>query len=95
MNTEHLAWLLFLKFLDEEQQGRLATARLGEGEHCEPVLRGDLVWSERISAPHLGHGSDRSKRVASNMPISGRRSRATVGQDGAEGGETQEVDRRV
>ena len=42
--TEHLAWLLFLKFLDEEEQERLAQAVLGEGEHYEPVLQGDLAW---------------------------------------------------
>ncbi|WP_343410573.1 class I SAM-dependent DNA methyltransferase [Candidatus Amarolinea dominans] len=42
--TEHLAWLLFLKFLDEEEQERLAQAALGEGEHYEPVLQGDLAW---------------------------------------------------
>ena len=41
--TEHLAWLLFLKFLDEEEKERLATAALGAGEHYEPVLRGDLA----------------------------------------------------
>jgi len=42
--TEHLAWLLFLKFLDEEEKERLAQASLGEGEHYEPVLQGDLAW---------------------------------------------------
>jgi len=30
--TEHLAWLLFLKFLDEEEQERLATAFRGESQ---------------------------------------------------------------
>ena len=42
--TEHLAWLLFLKFLDEEEQERVAQASLGDGEHYEPVLQGDLAW---------------------------------------------------
>jgi len=44
--TEHLAWLLFLKFLDEEEKERLAQASLGEAgeEHYEPVLQGELAW---------------------------------------------------
>ena len=29
--TEHLAWLLFLKFLDEEDRERVAQAALGVG----------------------------------------------------------------
>ena len=41
--TEHLAWLLFLKFLDEEEQERVAQAALGEGEPYEPVLQDDLI----------------------------------------------------
>src|SRR5690606_35812988 len=41
--TEHIAWLLFLKFLDEEEKERTAQASLG-GEPYEPVLRGDLAW---------------------------------------------------
>lgn len=41
--TEHIAWLLFLKFLDEEEKRRLEMAEF-EGEHYEPVLQGDLAW---------------------------------------------------
>lgn len=41
--TEHLAWLLFLKFLDEEEKKRRAMMLLG-GEPYEPVLQGDLAW---------------------------------------------------
>lgn len=41
--TEHIAWLLFLKFLDEEEKERTAQASLGS-EPYEPVLRGDLAW---------------------------------------------------
>ena len=52
--TEHLAWLLFLKFLDEEEQERLAMAALGEGEHYEPVLQGDLAWDAWAGPARLG-----------------------------------------
>ena len=41
--TEHLAWLLFLKFLDEEEKKR-AAERVFSDESYEPVLRGDLAW---------------------------------------------------
>src|SRR6266508_1470578 len=41
--TEHLAWLLFLKFMDEEEKRRVELALLG-GEPYEPVLHGDLAW---------------------------------------------------
>lgn len=41
--TEHLAWLLFLKFLDEEEKKRVDIALVG-GEPYTPVLRGELAW---------------------------------------------------
>lgn len=41
--TEHLAWLLFLKFLDEEEKRRADLALLG-GESYEPALTGQLAW---------------------------------------------------
>lgn len=40
---EHIAWLLFLKFLDQEEKKRLETATLS-GETYTPVLQGDLAW---------------------------------------------------
>ena len=52
--TEHLAWLLFLKFLDEEEKERLAQASLGDGEHYEPVLQGDLAWDAWAGPSKLG-----------------------------------------
>ncbi len=36
------------------------------------IARTELVWSDRISAPHLGEGIGRSKMLASNMPIIGK-----------------------
>lgn len=58
--TEHIAWLLFLKFLDEEEKRRVETALLG-GEPYVPVLQGDLAWDawagpeklEKWKAPEL------------------------------------------
>ncbi|HSH81767.1 MAG TPA: class I SAM-dependent DNA methyltransferase [Herpetosiphonaceae bacterium] len=41
--TEHLAWLLFLKFLDEEEKRRADLALLGDAPY-EPVLTGQLAW---------------------------------------------------
>lgn len=41
--TEHLAWLLFLKFMDEEEKRRVDLAILG-GAHYEPVLQDALAW---------------------------------------------------
>lgn len=41
--TEHLAWLLFLKFMDEEEKRRIDVASLG-GQPYEPVLQHDLAW---------------------------------------------------
>lgn len=52
--TEHLACLLFLKYLDEEDQERVAQASLGEGEHYEPVLQGDLAWDAWAGPEKLG-----------------------------------------
>lgn len=52
--TEHLAWLLFLKFLDEEEKERVAQAALGESEHYEPVLQGDLAWDAWAGPAKLG-----------------------------------------
>lgn len=41
--TEHLAWLMFLKFLDEEEKKRADEATF-KGETYAPVLQGDLAW---------------------------------------------------
>lgn len=41
--TEHLAWLLFLKFLDEEEKRRADEAAI-EGSNYAPILQGDLAW---------------------------------------------------
>lgn len=38
--TEHLAWLLFLKFLDEEEKRRADEAAL-TGKTYQPMLAGD------------------------------------------------------
>lgn len=46
--TEHLAWLLFLKFLDEEEKRRSELALVG-GEPYTPVLQGDLAWDSWAS----------------------------------------------
>src|SRR5579885_2212248 len=49
--TEHIAWLLFLKFLDEEEKERLAEASLGKT--YTPVLQGDLAWDSWASPEKL------------------------------------------
>ena len=41
--TEHLAWLMFLKFLDEEEKKRAEEAAFKRKTYT-PVLRGDLAW---------------------------------------------------
>lgn len=41
--TEHLAWLLFLKFLDLEEKKRAEEAAF-KGEPYTPVLQGELAW---------------------------------------------------
>lgn len=45
---EHIAWLLFLKFLDQEEKKRIETTAVS-GETYAPVLRGDLAWDEWAS----------------------------------------------
>ena len=50
--TEHIAWLLFLKFLDEEEKRRVETSQLG-GEPYTPVLQGDLAWDSWASPEKL------------------------------------------
>ena len=50
--TEHIAWLLFLKFLDEEEKKRAEYAAF-EGETYEPVLQGDLTWDNWASPEAL------------------------------------------
>jgi type I restriction enzyme M protein len=47
--TEHLAWLLFLKFLDVEEKKRAEMAAF-KGEPYEPVLHGELAW-DRWASP--------------------------------------------
>jgi type I restriction enzyme M protein len=44
--TEHIAWLLFLKFLDDEEKRRLEENLLEKDEekHYKPVLTGELTW---------------------------------------------------
>jgi type I restriction enzyme M protein len=41
--TEHLAWLLFLRFLDEEDKRRADEAAL-RGDTYRPLLAGELAW---------------------------------------------------
>lgn len=50
--TEHIAWLLFLKFLDEEEKERTAVASLSSEEYM-PVLQGDLAWDSWASPEKL------------------------------------------
>ena len=58
--TEHLAWLLFLRFMDMEEKRRVDLALLSDVPY-HPVLHGDLAWDfwaspealERRSAPEL------------------------------------------
>ncbi|MEZ4616429.1 MAG: class I SAM-dependent DNA methyltransferase [Caldilineaceae bacterium] len=51
--TEHLAWLLFLKFLDEEEKRRKDEADFA-GESYHPVLLGtQLAWDAWASAEKL------------------------------------------
>lgn len=50
--TEHIAWLLFLKFLDEEEKRRIETSLLG-GDLYGPVLQGDLAWDSWASPEKL------------------------------------------
>lgn len=48
--TEHLAWLLFLKFLDEEEKRRTEEEAL-TGESYTPLLSGDLAWETWTALP--------------------------------------------
>jgi len=41
--VEHLAWLLFLRFLDAQEEEWAAEARLG-GERYEPILKEEFRW---------------------------------------------------
>lgn len=41
--TEHLAWLLFLRFLDEEEKRRADISAL-ESKIYTPLLDGELAW---------------------------------------------------
>ncbi len=47
--TEHLAWLLFLRFLDDEEKKREIETAYG-AEPYSPVLKGDLAW-DRWAGP--------------------------------------------
>lgn len=48
--TEHLAWLLFLKFLDVEEKRRADEAVLG-GDAYTPLLADDLAWDAWTALP--------------------------------------------
>lgn len=48
--TEHLAWLLFLKFIDEEDKKRAKDADYEE-KAFTPTLQGDLSW-DNWASPH-------------------------------------------
>lgn len=50
--TEHIAWLLFLKFLDEEEKKRAEEAAFAR-EAFTPVLQGDLAWDSWASPEKL------------------------------------------
>ncbi len=50
--TEHLAWLMFLKFLDEEEKKRAEEAAFAK-ESYTPVLQGDLAWDAWASPAAL------------------------------------------
>ena len=46
--TEHIAWLLFLKFMDEEEKRRVELAEF-EGKTYEKAIKGDLAWDHWAS----------------------------------------------
>lgn len=48
--TEHIAWLLFLKFLDEEEKRRADEAALA-GKTYQPMLAGELGWDKWTALP--------------------------------------------
>ena len=51
--TEHLAWLLFLKFLDEEEKKRLAEAAFADEPYTPVLLGTDLAWDAWASPEKL------------------------------------------
>jgi len=53
--TEHLAWLLFLKFFDQEEKKRAQEAAF-RGETYIPVLPPDLAWDAWASLAALQNG---------------------------------------
>lgn len=62
--TEHLAWLLFLRFLDQEEKKRAEEAAF-RGDTYTPVLQGDLAWDAWAGPQALGRwNSDRGELVA-------------------------------
>ncbi len=62
--TEHLAWLLFLRFLDQEEKKRGDEAAF-RGASYAPVLQGDLAWDAWASPQALSQwNSDRGELVA-------------------------------
>jgi type I restriction enzyme M protein len=62
--TEHLAWLLFLKFLDLEEKKRAEEAAFKK-EVYTPVLQGDLAWDAWAGPKALEKwNSDKSELVA-------------------------------
>ncbi len=62
--TEHLAWLLFLKFLDLEEKKRAEEAAF-KGETYIPVLTGDLAWDAWAAPEALEKwNSDKGELVA-------------------------------
>ncbi|MEW6179133.1 MAG: class I SAM-dependent DNA methyltransferase [Chloroflexota bacterium] len=62
--TEHIAWLLFLKFLDLEEKKRAEEAAF-KGESYTPVLQGDLAWDAWASPEALQKwNSSRGELVA-------------------------------
>lgn len=62
--TEHLAWLLFLRFLDLEEKKRADEAAF-RGDTYSPVLQGDLAWDAWASPEALSKwNSDRGELVA-------------------------------
>lgn len=48
--TEHLAWLLFLRFMDEEEKRRAGEAAV-KGEPYQPMLAGELAWDYWTALP--------------------------------------------
>ena len=62
--TEHLAWLLFLRFLDQEEKKRSEEATF-RGETYTHVLQGDLAWDAWASPEALSRwNSERGELVS-------------------------------